>query len=495
MKNFMLKSRKIIVSAMLLGIFALAACGGSDNGNSNEQANNDPPAPPVVTNANDSAADAAATDTAPETLVRELDLGGRVITSASWWNTWGGRETGSEPPDPATSTNYFIERIQWDNMRRIEQEFNVAFDYVLISQGELVPTLLASVMAGDPLGDVVYFLGGQAFASANGDLLHAVGDFAPSTSDMFNAQIYMRPRNFLHGEFWNFSDTSPMVHGMGMGVNLDIINAIGAPNPVELWERGEWTWDAMREIMVMATRDTTGDGVIDQFGISGQPNNIMINLIAANNGHLVDPDTLTYGFDHPNTMEAFEFVYEIFNTLNVWYHDAASGNPMGDWGRNTFSYREGRSALFTAATWMLQHDELPFAHAMVPYPTGPSAGNTNYARMYGFSSGFGMPVTTQNPQDVFRIMEEVMSWPGDEPELLSLAVLEYARPAWLTEDDVWRAAYVGEHVKTDLGMVIYGYYWVLGTFAYYFHAGHMTVAQAVETFRPQQQEMIDNVFR
>jgi len=482
MKNFISKAKIPVFATMAILLLVLTAC----SNNNEEATNNQDPA--VANNVTDPT---ITDDTTP--VVSSLDLGGRVITSASWWDVWRGRGTDSEPPDPAVVVNYLAERMQWDNMRRIEQEFNVSFDYVILSQGELVPTLLASVMAGDSIGDVVYLLGGQAFASANGDLLHPVSVFAPSTSDMLTTQVFMRPRNLLNGEFWNFSDTSPMVHGMGMGVNLDIINAIGAPNPVDLFNAGEWTWDAMREIMVMATMDTTGDGVIDQFGISGQPNNIMINLIAANNGHLVCPVTLTYGLGDPNTLEALEFVHEIFNTLNVWYYDSTSGNPMGDWGRNTFSYRDGRSALFTAATWMLQDDNLPFEYAMVPYPVGPSSPY-DYVRMYGFSSGYGMPVTTTNPQDVFRIMEEVMFWPGDEPELLTLAILEYARPAWLTEEDVFRAMYVGENVKTDLGMVIYGYYWVLGSFAYYFWHGHLTVAQAVEAHRPVRQEMIDAVF-
>ena len=491
MKKFAL-TKKVVVSAMAVGLLALAACGGTSEAEAPTTETNAPvvqdtatPPAPVVNEPSDD-------EPTPVGFVQDME--GRVITSASWWNVWGGNETGSEPPDPATSTNYFIDRLQWDNMRRIEQQFNVSFDYTLIPQGEMVPVLLSSVMAGDSPGDVVYLLGGMAFASANGDLLSAVSNFAPANADIFNAQLNMRPRNQLNGEFWNFSDTSPMVHGMGLGVNLDIINAIGAPNPVDLFNAGEWTWDAMREIMIMATRDTTGDGSIDQFGISGQPNNIMINLIAANNGNLVNPDTLTYGFGDPNTVEAFEFIHEIFNTLGAWYYDT-TGDPMGDWGRNTFSYRDGRSALFTAATWMLQGDDLPFEYAMVPYPMGPSGGPYHYARMYGFASGYGIPVTVHNPGDVFRIMEEVMAWPGDEPELRTMAALDYARPAWLTEDDVWRAIYVGDHVKTDLGMVIYGYYWVLGTFAYYFHHGHMTVAQAIETYRPQQQEMIDLVFR
>ena len=489
MRNTILNSRKIIVLliALMLLSLGLAACGRGNDDNNGDEADNYQDT--VV-------ADNNGADATPDVIpAPTIDMGGRTITSATWWNIWGDRHTGSEPPDPATASNYLVDRMQWENMRRIEQEFNVSFDYTIIDSGSLIPTLLASVMAGDSLGDVVYLLGPQTFSAIIGDLLHGASAFAAPDSDMLNARNFVVPRANMNGDIWNFGDNWPMVHGMGMGVNLDIINAIGAPNPVDLFNAGEWTWDAMREIMVMATRDTTGDGVIDQFGISGQPHNIMINLIAANNGHLVNPETLTYGFGDPNTLEAFEFIYEIFNTLNVWHYDVGSDNPMGDWGRNMWSFREGRSALFTAATWLVESSEhMAFNYAFVPYPIGPS-NPYNYVRMYGLPSGYAIPITTDSPQDVFRIMEEIFSWPGDEPELVTATAINYASPAWLTEEDIWRVIYVGENFKQDIGMAIHGYYWVLGDFAYNFWHGHMTVSQAVETFRQQQQEMIDIAFR
>jgi len=488
MKKTILKSKKVMVVLVALVLLGLAACGRENNDeNGDDTANNQDT---VVTdnNVNDTAGTAAVQDTP---MAPVLDLDGRTITSATWWNIWGERHTGSEPPDPATSSNYLVDRMQWENMRRVEEEFNVSFDYIIVAQGEIVAALLASVLAGDSLGDVIYLLGPHTFSAIIGDMLHNAGTFASPDSDLLNARTYVTPRAIMDGEIWTFSDNFPMVHGMGMGVNLDIINAVGAPNPVDLFNAGEWTWDAMREIMLMATMDTTGDGVVDQFGISGQPHNIMINLIAANNGHLVDPETFTYGFGDPNTLEAFEFIYEIFNTLNVWHYDVGAANPMGDWTRNMWSFREGRSALFTAATWLVgSSDDMPFNYAFVPYPKGPS-NPYSYVRMYGLPSGYAIPITTQNPQDVFRILEEVQSWPGDEPELVTFTAINYANPSWLTEDDIWRVLYVGENVKHDLGMSIHGYYWVLGDFAYNFWHGHMTVAQAVETFRPQQQEMID----
>ena len=40
----------------------------------------------------------------------------------------------------------------------------------------------------------------------------------------------------------------------------------GQPDPYELWKNGEWTWEAFEKIAKAVTRDTDGDGIIDQWG-------------------------------------------------------------------------------------------------------------------------------------------------------------------------------------------------------------------------------------
>ena len=52
--------------------------------------------------------------------------------------------------------------------------------------------------------------------------------------------------------------------------NKDIFSREGLPPLDELYLSGEWTYDKMEEIAVQATRDTDGDGDLDQWGIGQQ---------------------------------------------------------------------------------------------------------------------------------------------------------------------------------------------------------------------------------
>ena len=480
----MLKFKKSAAATIAVALL-FAACGG--NGGTAVVA---PEAAPAAETPVAEATEPA--ENVPDEPAQEFvrDLGGREIRLLSWWQYW--IESGDPAPDPATASNFYFEMMFWENMQRVERDFNVTFVAPQMGFDELLPALTASVMAGDPIADMFYLGAPQTFSAIMGNLIHPASDFAPAGADLTGPRNFVLPRSEFDGEIWSFDRNEPEVHGMGLGVNLDIIDAIGMENPANLYERGEWTWDAMREIIIRATRDTTGDGVIDEFGISGQPGDIFLQLIASNDGQLVDTATRTYGFDHPNTLRALEFAFDIFNTYSAWYYDSGDPGNMGDWNRNYFSFREGRSALFPAATWSLV-DGLSFRHSFVPFPQGPD-NQRGYVRMAGFTQGIVIPLGVPNPQDVYLMFEEIMSWPGDDPLLAHEGVMEYARTAFLTEADVQRMLRIGENFKFDIGMAVHGYYWVLGEFASAFRSGEMTVMQAVETHRHPQQAMLDEVF-
>ncbi|MCL1877464.1 MAG: hypothetical protein FWF80_01260, partial [Defluviitaleaceae bacterium] len=83
------------------------------------------------------------------------DFGGRTLLVGAWWDeaivslAWG------EEPDRATAANYYVARRIWDNARRVEEVFNVNFDIRIVSYDDFLPTLTASVMAGEPFADIV----------------------------------------------------------------------------------------------------------------------------------------------------------------------------------------------------------------------------------------------------------------------------------------------------------------------------------------------------
>jgi len=423
-----------------------------------------------------------------------VDFGGRTIYVGGWWdNALVSSAMGMDDPDPAVTQNYFLDRMIYDNAQRVRQEFNVNFGNMTLYFGDMLPTLTSSVMAGDAFADVVMVAGDMVLSALMGDLIVPLGDINLPNSDLLGPQLYSTRLHNFRGDYWSFTCTRPYLHAMTMAFNMDIINAIGAPNPQDLYTQGRWTWDEALNIMRMATRDTTGDGVIDQWGIAGQPGDLMAIFVGANDGPLVTDD-LQFALDHPNTIEALE-LWEVILQEGLWQYDPVMGMDVGDWNRNFWAFQEGRAAFFPGTTWLMDAADLQFEFLAVPFPLGPSntSGNSSVS---GWRQSLVFPHSTSwNVEDTLMVIEELWSWPGDEPNLKPDSEATWPRAHWLTETCVQHQFTAGQRRNMDIGMVIPQYNWIFGTFASNFANNEATPMQAVEAVRGPQQELIDNFFR
>jgi len=494
-------SMKVVALLLAFLLVFLAACvrenGGESNVGGGEQ-------PPVVENGGNGGGENNVVEPPPVAggldpalgggrIHAARDFGGRTLTIGAYWATPIGAIAWGDEPDRATSTNYPIARMMWDNARRVEEVFNVNFEPVVVGYDDFLPALTASVLTGSPLADVV-ILDGWMQIDAIGSVIQPWNNVNLPNSDILGPQVYGSATTQDDMYVWALNQHSVEAEAFGLAVNLDIINRDGLPNPVDLFEAGEWTWDAMLDIMRRATRDTTGSGVTDQFGIAGQPGEIIQHLIGANDGVMVDAN-MNYGFNHPNTIATLEFVEQIFNE-RLWHAEAGGIMDTGNWNRNFYSgFDEGVAALFPAITWGFQNSPPAFQFAFVPFPTGPN-NTTGNTWLRGIEQGICVPIGTEwDVEDILIIIEELFSWPCDEPELLFIAgQLDWMREHFLTEEDVQRAIYSGITAASDIGRSVTEYYWVLGDFASAFWNREMDVRQAVAYHRGPRQEMLDRRF-
>jgi hypothetical protein len=316
-------------------------------------------------------------------------------------------------------------------------------------------------------------------------------------SDVLGPQRFAGPVNWDldTGTIWTIAPHDVHADGMGLGVNLDIINADGLPNPVDLFEAGDWNWTTMLQLMRDATRATAGDGITNQFGIAAQPGDFILHLIAANDGMIVDAD-LNYALDHPHTVRALEFAEQIFHE-RLWASEAGGVMDTGNFARNFFSGAvEANAALFPTVTWAIPENPPAFEFAFVPFPVGPdnTSGNT---WMSATRQSYAVTVGTEwEVEEVLIIMEELFAWAYDDPELMFEAGdISWMRDIFLDEADVQRAVYAGLRGATDVGRDVPTYYWIGGDFAEFFWNREMNVMQAVEYLRGPHQELLNFMFR
>jgi multiple sugar transport system substrate-binding protein len=91
--------------------------------------------------------------------------------------------------------------------------------------------------------------------------------------------------------------------------NRDLFRQAKVPEP----EPG-WTWDDMVQKAIKLTRDTNGDGDIDQYGLGVEPSIIRVApFVWSNGGELIDDEDAPTGFelDTPEATEAMQKLFDL----------------------------------------------------------------------------------------------------------------------------------------------------------------------------------------
>ena len=100
------------------------------------------------------------------------------------------------------------------------------------------------------------------------------------------------------------SEISPVL----MFVNKDLLKKEKIDIPI-----GDWTWNDFYNICKKVTKDTNGDGKIDQFGSFGFD---WKDAVYTNGQKLFEPDGSAAHFDSPDVLEAVNFLVKL-NQLNL----------------------------------------------------------------------------------------------------------------------------------------------------------------------------------
>jgi len=364
-------------------------------------------------------------------------------------------------PDPAISTNYQRDRRIWDNARRVERQFNFIIEETIPAGPARMQHLLrSSSLAGDAFADIVVAAPELTLAAAVGEWVHRLDEIDLPGSDLLGPQLYSRfvAEGFDHA--WAFYTSEPDITAFTIGVNLDIIDAIGAPNPVQLYHSGQWTWDAMLDIMRLATRDISGDGEIDQWGISTHMYSFLMHMVAANDGVLIT-DSLELALDHPATVEAVEFVRTIIREelYRAPLHVSESGFIVLDYS----CFHDSASVFITDTTWLRERwsDNRPppypvpsFEFAVLPLPIGPSS-TSDATWMGGWREGLLFPHGADHtPASLLTVIEEYFSWPGDDIHFIHNIPITWGDGILLDNESAMRHLNTANNARFDTGLYL-----------------------------------------
>lgn len=453
MKNLKVLSILMIV-LMLVVVTACGSNGGNDAGNTN----------PPADNAGDNTTVKEEPPAVEEPVV--VDLGGRTIRIAAWWDGKPKGETAGE-------------KAQLDKMAELEKKYNFKFEFLNIPFEEYMDKFTTTVLAGDPFADVAIMEYKRAIVPVKEGQVLPLSEFTTATNDINNEQKLVVKLPPIGGGEYAFN--SPGVSVVGLHYNRDVFKKLGLPDLQDIYIKGEWTWEKFLEIAKQATRDTDNDGKIDVYGYSGWPADTARHFGAANGVSFVDDATLKDNSSDPRLIETLEFVNRIVNVENV--NKVKSGNKM-DWNE-TNTFKDGDVAMSIMYDWNV--GELSFEAGVVPIPLG-TQGNREHTYANTALNGWFIPKGVKDPQIVYQIFEEMRDVPPTE---------EYLGQDWMesrykTEADIQLAL---EHINgtgmisIEEGIPDYPFYAIMDEII----VQNQSVTATVEKYKAQGQAALDKI--
>lgn len=260
----------------------------------------------------------------------------------------------------------------------------------------------------------------QAASGSLSDVIHIAADYYPA---LVNAKVlldvtsYFTDVKFDYGQFVPFGDVfrpgGRILGGLEdyskiypLFYNAGMFTQAGIPTPYDLWQKGEWTWDAFRQ----TAKQLTKSGVWGAYAYNSWETGWSPWIYAAGATDWIAP-TANYGakisIDGPNVQKATQFQVDLI------YQDQVSAKPgqiatVG--GADPFT--AGKAAMMTNGNWVLADypnlisTRFKWGIAPVPTPTGK-----DFLTMFNPGAHGMVTAHTKYPQQAFALSQSFLKQP------------------------------------------------------------------------------------
>lgn len=406
----MIKSKFLIGSALMLSF--LTAC---NNDTTATEDTNDVVDEVVDNNSEEEAAVEETVDYY-QTPEMDFDMGGETITVVAWWDM----EMTGEDPDSLQAQ---------ENLEMLKEKHNFDIEYLTIDFGEYQERLTASLLAGEPVGDLVRL--GKRYAIpgyTQQDLLWPVDEWVQNPN-AFNLP-YTHEIFQYEDQGYAFTDALSNIIN-GMFYNRTLLDELGLQAIQDYVDEGNWNWDTFKDVVASANLDTNNDGSNDTWGLANP--SVIEYALMSNDTALTDQDQ--QNLDDPATIEALEFTASV--------HELARPTEGGDWTEPEQFFREGNTLFLTGADFMyngLTEDMPEYDIGFIPFPQGPNADG--YRTYEADIQAIAIPSAVENPEQLIYIWEKI----NDVTSIYDYPGQSNLETMFTNEDDIENARLVMENL-------------------------------------------------
>lgn len=450
-------------------MLVLAACSGGSKGGNTGSNDNGSSAVNNGTSGNNGAAanNGGNAGTGEEevsgTPEMDFDLGGKTIRVVSWWDM----TPNAEDPDGAQIA---------ENLAALEAKHNFKMEFIPIDYGEYQQKVTASLLAGEPIGEIVRL--GKTYTVptlVKQDLLWPIDEYTKNEK-VFN-QTMTNDLYTYEGRGYGFTnDQANLVQGVFY--NKTLMDQLGLKPLQDYVNEDNWNWETFIQVAKEANKDTNNDGKLDTWGLAN--NSLLEQALAANNTGLTKDDK--QNLDAPATLEALNFVSRLAT------EQVARPTEGGDWTEPGQFFRQGNTLMLAGAMWEvsgIKNDMPDYDIGFLPLPKGPNA--TMYHSYEGLLQALTIPKAIPNPEQMLYIwekmhdIESIYEYPGQ-------ASFE---SAFTDENDINNAKIVQPNLlvldhHTFPNLMFYDFQGEL--------LGGVSVSTVIEKYKPVFQAAIDEVY-
>ncbi|WP_419874184.1 ABC transporter substrate-binding protein [Candidatus Pristimantibacillus sp. PTI5] len=456
-----IRKMMVLLCAMVL---VLAACNSGSNSGNNTGNNKGTNAGTnsVATETPDNAAEnnAEEVNSTPE---MDFDLGGKTIKIVSWWDM-------TIPEDNPDN----IQRKK--NLDALMEKHNFKVEYVAIDYGEYQQKVTASLLAGEPIGDIVRL--GKTYTVptlVKQDLLWPIDEYTKNPR-AFNQKVTNEYYTY-EGKGYGFSEGQANLV-QGIFYNRTLMNQLGAKALQEYVNEDNWNWETFIQVAKEANKDTNNDGKLDTWGLANS--SLMDQALYSNNTGLTKGDK--QNLEDPATLDALNFVSRLAT------EQIARPTEGGDWTEPGQFFRQGNTLMYAGALWELsgfQTDMPDYELGFIPFPKGPNA--TTYHSAEALFQALTIPKSVKNPEQLMYIWEKI----NDIDSMYDYPDQGWYETLFKNEDDINNAKMVAPNMivldhNTFPNLKFYDFVGELNS--------GVSVSTVVEKYKSTFQAAIDEVF-
>ena len=327
----------------------------------------------------------------------KIDLRGRIFTMI----TYSGYFTEDE-----SNLSGLVSR----EIERCEQKYNFRMNWESRRYSQIQKEFPSAFLAGINYSDVFFTNRSYAFPGwVDNNMIVCMDDHIDFENGPY-ANSWQLP-TVWKGKHYGLNTSTINVALYLLTYNKKLLANEGLPDIFTLQQNKRWNWENMLYVAIRTTKDTDGDGMIDQWGIDGDYVDFISKLVISNNTDFITDLNVKpqYNLSSLPALQALQFSSDLYNVHRVAVPPSFAADGY---------FASGRAAIYSSYNYY-STAVFPQDCGLAFYPMGPNAQDYRVATTGG--PFMVIPTTAENPEQTAVILADIWDlWNENNTEYISM---------------------------------------------------------------------------